>query len=196
LSCSRPTSNTSISRTCTLTRLFGMSLGGGEALLLWSSCNSYLAWCFSLTYRHFLAKFKMAGEAQIVDRFMTHFAERFCACCPDVFKFSGANHHRSYRNVCVRLELTVVGGGGSCRNVLHARVRDAHAQHGRPQPASQGQDVQNGIYRQQVLNRPLVHCLETSSHLPFLSISLLFAAPFQKAHRARRDTLRLPRRIV
>lgn len=63
-----------------------------------------------LAYRHFLAKFKMAGEAQIVDRFMTHFAERYCTCCPDVFKFSGANRHQLYPNVCVRLELTVCSG--------------------------------------------------------------------------------------
>jgi brefeldin A-inhibited guanine nucleotide-exchange protein len=63
-----------------------------------------------LAYRHFLAKFKMAGEAQIVDRFMTHFAERFCTCCPDVFKFSGANRHQLYPNVSVRLDLTACSG--------------------------------------------------------------------------------------
>jgi Sec7-like guanine-nucleotide exchange factor len=44
----------------------------------------------------------MAGEAQIVDRFMTHFAERFCACCPTVFKFSGEDRSQATRTVaCV-----------------------------------------------------------------------------------------------
>jgi brefeldin A-inhibited guanine nucleotide-exchange protein len=36
--------------------------------------------------RKFLSDFRLPGEAQKIDRLMLKFADRYCACCPDVFK--------------------------------------------------------------------------------------------------------------
>lgn len=40
----------------------------------------------SSSSRHFLGKFRLPGEAQVIDRFMVQFASRYCSQNPTVFK--------------------------------------------------------------------------------------------------------------
>jgi len=56
-----------------------------EVLKAFTECFDFANMDFDEALRHYLAKFRLPGEAQKIDRIMEAFAVRFCRCNPGIF---------------------------------------------------------------------------------------------------------------